>query len=194
MPKVTRPYVNIDLVPFPGVIAHDLRQGIPFPDATYDLVYHSTMLSHLRPADALIFTRECRRVLKTGGVLRVVTEDLEQMCREYLQKLEAACSGDPQGAQDYEWMLLELYDQATRESPGGGMVHYLSQDPLPNEAFIYSRVGEQGRRMISGARARANRETRRFSSGERTPSTRGEITGSEVLLTALLGPAGSEGI
>jgi predicted SAM-dependent methyltransferase len=56
------------------------------------------MLSHLRPADAFNLTRECCRVLKPGGVLRVVTEDLEQMCRTYLQKLEAAATGDGESA------------------------------------------------------------------------------------------------
>jgi hypothetical protein len=183
-------YVNIDLVAAPGVIAHDLRQGIPFSDDTYDLVYHSTMLSHLRPTDALSFMRECRRVLKPGGVLRVVTEDLEQMCRVYLQKLEAACSGDRQSAKDYEWMLLELYDQATREYPGGGMVHYLRQDPLPNEAFVYLRVGEQGRRIVSGVRSRSrtNHGSSRATKRQLLASLRGRAR--KFILTALLGPGG----
>jgi len=65
-------FVNIDLIARPGVIGHDLRLGVPFPDATFDLVYHSTMLSTMRAADALAFMRECHRVLKPGGVLRVV--------------------------------------------------------------------------------------------------------------------------
>jgi SAM-dependent methyltransferase len=146
-------FVNVDLLPRPGVIGHDLRKGIPFPDATYDLVYHSTMLSHLRPTDALGLTRECYRVLKPGGVLRVVTEDLEQMCRVYLEKLELAWKGDAQSARDYEWMLLELYDQATRENTGGQMASFVSQPRASDEAFICSRVGEQGRRMFSGARS-----------------------------------------
>jgi hypothetical protein len=146
-------FVNVDLVArAPGVVAHDLRTGIPFPDATFQLVYHSTMLSHLRPADALALTKECLRVLKPGGTLRVVTEDLEQMARVYLEKLEGACSGDRQSAADYEWMILELYDQATREVSGGGMAQYVRRQPLINEDFIYDRVGEQGRLMVAAAR------------------------------------------
>jgi SAM-dependent methyltransferase len=182
-------FVNVDLIRAPGVITHDLTRGIPFPDAAYDLVYHSTMLSHFRPADALELTRECRRVLKPGGVLRVVTEDLEQMCRVYLQKLEDASRGDRQSAYDYEWMLLELYDQATRDFPGGGMLEYVRQDPLPNEAFLYARVGETGRRMVSGTRPpfRTNpgrpRGIRPLLAGIRASARR-------AILTALIGRDG----
>jgi SAM-dependent methyltransferase len=146
-------FVNVDLIPAPGVVVHDLRRGIPFPEGTFDLVYHATMLSHLRPADALKLTGECYRVLKPGGVLRVVTEDLETMCRIYLQKLEEAFNGNSESAHDYDWMMLEIYDQATRETPGGGMLEYLKQDPLPNEAFVISRMGAQGERMITNVKS-----------------------------------------
>jgi hypothetical protein len=158
-------FVNVDLVKAPGVITHDLRKGIPFPDQTFDLVYHSTMLSLMRPAEALAFTRECRRVLKPGGVLRVVTEDLERMCRAYLEKLEAACAGDRQSSYDYEWMMLELYDQATREVAGGGMSRYMRRQPLPNADFICSRVGEQGRSMIAAGRSHVESAAKPPSAG-----------------------------
>ena len=147
-------FVNVDLIEAPGVISHDLRQGIPFPDASFDLVYHSLVLSHLYPDEATRLTRECYRVLKPGGILRVVTEDLEQMCRMYLQKLEAATDGDAQSGHEYDWMLLELYDQATREHSGGEMLEFLGRDPVPNETFICSRMGAQGKRLLASARRR----------------------------------------
>ena len=149
-------FVNVDLVPAPGVIAHDLRQGVPFPDATFDLVYHSTMLSTMRSIDALTLMRECCRVLTPGGVLRVVTEDLEQMCRAYLGTLEAVGHGDRDSADDYEWMIPSstIRPLVSFRAVNG---RYLRRNPLPNEAFIYSRTGEQGRRMVSGAQSRAHR-------------------------------------
>jgi SAM-dependent methyltransferase len=185
-------FVNVDLNAHPGVIQHDLRQGIPFPDATFDLAYHSTMLSMFRPAEAARFMRECRRVLKAGGVLRVVTEDLEQMCRVYLQKLEDALAGDERSAADYDWMMLELYDQATRERPGGGMSAYASQDPLPSEEFIYSRVGDAGRSIVAGARS-YRRRIEAGSSAARPPfRTVVRNTVRKLILTSLLGRGGME--
>ncbi len=142
--------MNIDIVPAgTGVIAHDLRLGIPLEDNSCDVVYHSHVLEHLRRPHAIQFLRECYRVLKPGGVLRIAIPDLERICRAYLEKLEAALD-DHSAADDYYWMMIELYDQAVREQSGGEMRSYLSRQPLLNEAFIYDRIGEEGREIIHG--------------------------------------------
>ena len=150
-------WINIDIAPCgPGVIAHDLSQGIPLPDSSCDVVYHSHLVEHLRPEDALRFMKECYRVLRAGGILRVATPDLEHICRLYLEKLEGAFAGDKASAHDYEWIMLEMYDQAVREKRGGMMGDYLQQDPLPNETFIYERIGEEGRDLIRALKSKAS--------------------------------------
>ena len=149
-------WINIDITANgPGVIQHDLSKGIPLPDASCDVVYHAAVLEHMRRGDALIFLRECYRVLKPGGIIRVGVPDLEKLCRLYLSRLQAACDGDEEAAHAYDWIMLELYDQAVREKGGGGMKDFLRQDPLPNEAFVYNRIGEEGRQIIDALHNRS---------------------------------------
>lgn len=142
-------WINIDIAPQgPGVIQHDLSRGIPLPDASCDVVYHAAVLEHLRRSDAVAYLAECYRVLKPGGIVRVGVPDLEKICQLYLSKLAAVSNGDPSAVHDYKWILLELFDQTVREKSGGGMMDYLRQNPLPNEKFVYERIGEEGRHLI----------------------------------------------
>ncbi|HLZ34396.1 MAG TPA: methyltransferase domain-containing protein [Nitrospira sp.] len=151
-------WINIDIVRTgPGVMVHDLSTGIPLPDASCEVVYHSHVLEHLKRPEAQFFMRECFRVLKPGGVLRVAVPDLEQICRQYLQTLDQALAGEPHAAYDYEWIMLELFDQMVRQQSGGGMRTYLRQNPLPNEAFVYERIGEEGRQLVSSLRGSSGR-------------------------------------
>ncbi|QDT15545.1 class I SAM-dependent methyltransferase [Alienimonas californiensis] len=140
-------WTNVDVRSAPGVLAHDLRDPLPFADASYDFVYHSHVLEHFRPADVPAFLRECRRVLRPGGTLRVVVPDLEGVVRGYLAALDR-CADDDDGSaertaaeRDLYWMTLELYDQTTRERSGGRMGDLLRSADVPNERFIRERCG-----------------------------------------------------
>jgi SAM-dependent methyltransferase len=187
-------WTNIDIAAHrPGVIAHDLSKGIPLADSSCDVVYHSNLLEHVRRADAQPFMRECYRVLRAGGVLRVGVPDLEQISNLYLKKLNATLSGDVQAAYDYEWMMLELYDQTVREGSGGGMLSWLRQDSLPNEGFVYERIGEEGRDLVQTLKQSASeplRQTRRRAIEMLSHSVRSFSASLRRRLVAiLLGPA-----
>lgn len=159
-------WINIDIVPHESnVIAHDLRMGIPLPDDSCDVVYHSNMLEHFRRPDALRLLDECLRVLKPGGILRVAVPDLEHICHVYLEKLEKARQGCSNADYDYEWILLEMYDQTVREHSGGGMITYLSQSPMPNEEFVFERIGVEGQELVEQTQPQTNSQNQESNPG-----------------------------
>ena len=143
-------WTNLDLTPSgQNVRAYDCRQPLPFEDESFDVVYHSHLIEHLRREDVIRFLRECCRVLRPGGILRVAIPDLEGIARDYLECLEKALEGKAGSEHDYNWMMLELFDQTVRERLGGAMLEYLRRDPIPNEQFVLRRWGGEARRIIS---------------------------------------------
>jgi predicted SAM-dependent methyltransferase len=171
-------WTNLDLTPSsPEVRAYDLREALPFESESFDVVYHSHLIEHLRRDDVVRFLRECRRVLRLGGILRIALPDLEAIARAYLKSLEKALQGKAGSEHDYEWMMLELFDQTVRERPGGAMLEYLSRNPVPNESFVLRRMGAEARRIFS----------QRGSAGKRTkpPASASRPKRNEGLLRSL---------
>jgi predicted SAM-dependent methyltransferase len=138
-------WVNLDLQPQnPSVRRHDATTPLPFGDASFDAVYHSHLLEHLPRDRAAPFLRECWRVLRPGGVLRVVVPDLERIARLYLDSLVGAWLGDAEAQRRYTWAVLEMYDQAVREQPGGEMLAYLADARSEPADVAWYRLGADG--------------------------------------------------
>jgi len=55
---------------------HDLSCGAPFADDSVDFIYSSHFFEHLYKRDAINLLKECHRVLKPGGVIRITVPDL----------------------------------------------------------------------------------------------------------------------
>ena len=132
-----------------GVIAYNLLKGIPFPDNSFEVVYHSHVLEHFSKNDGVFLVKECYRVLKPNGIIRIVIPDLEQITRHYLRLLEEVLANpdDETVEADYNWILLEMYDQTVRNKSGGLMAEYLSQRNMLNEDFVFYRIGEEGKQI-----------------------------------------------
>ena len=155
-------WINIDMVSSgPGVMAFDLTQGIPLNNESCQVVYNSHFLEHLRHKDALPFIGECYRVLKPGGILRVVVPDLEQISRAYLETLEAVTLSETENMHDYDWVVIELLDQCVCENRGGEMKQYLTQEHIPNEDSVIERIGEPARELRALANSRKSERSGR---------------------------------
>lgn len=87
-------WINVDVVTSPGVsCVVDCRSEQPFADNSARLIFTEHFLEHIEyPLDAQKFLSECRRILKPGGLLRIVVPDAEQYlsayCTEGWQALE----------------------------------------------------------------------------------------------------------
>ena len=90
-------WVNIDLdrTCKPDVIA-DLGQDLPIKSQSVDYIHSEDFVDQLALEKAYRFFRECHRVLKKGGVMRILTPDLRQLAKRYV---------------DGDQRLLQLWDE-----------------------------------------------------------------------------------
>jgi predicted SAM-dependent methyltransferase len=140
---ITHPkWTNLDIMPTnPIVQSFDFRRGLPAQSDTVDACYSSHVLEHAKCEEAIFLIQDCFRVLKSGGIIRIVVPDLETIAREYLYCLEQAQQGNRASEANYDWMILELLDQIARDRRGGEMAKYLNQPKLDNEDFVAHRMG-----------------------------------------------------
>ncbi len=80
--------VDIDSESRPDVLA-DLSAGLPFQNESASFMHTEDFIDQLRIEDAAAFLRECHRILKPGGVIRILTPDVEKLCRMYINEPEA---------------------------------------------------------------------------------------------------------
>jgi SAM-dependent methyltransferase len=61
----------------------DVRKRFPFPNESFDVVFSEHMLEHLTYAEGQHCLRECFRVLRPDGRVRIATPSLERLARLY---------------------------------------------------------------------------------------------------------------
>ena len=130
----------------------NLHEELPFEDNSVDVIYSSHVLEHFSKCEAPKFLQKCFRVLKQGGVIRIVVPDLEQLMRNYLKFLDEAKLGNKDSQEKYEWTMIELFDQMVRNYSGGEMLNYWRQNPMPQEEFIIQRSGSEVKNALKNIR------------------------------------------
>lgn len=85
-------WLNADLELAPDILQLDATQPFPFQDAAFQFVFTEHMIEHVEFAGAQSMMRECHRVLRPGGTIRVATPNLNVVaaisapCRSELQQ------------------------------------------------------------------------------------------------------------
>lgn len=62
----------------------DLRYPLPFRDNSVDYIFNEHFIEHLTVEEGQSAIKDCMRVLRPGGVLRMATPDLEVTIDKYL--------------------------------------------------------------------------------------------------------------
>ena len=75
----------------PHIVRQDLTKRLPFDDGSVDAVYSSHFFEHIYYSDAGAILKECHRVLRPGGVLRLAAlPDGEAWARELIESEDDA--------------------------------------------------------------------------------------------------------
>jgi SAM-dependent methyltransferase len=148
-------WINLDIASDdPTVLTVDITKGLPFSTTSLSACYSSHVLEHMDKASANFLLSECFRVLASGGILRLVVPDLEGIVREYLEILEQLIQGDISRAKNYEWIMLEMYDQVARKRPGGEMMEFLTSLDPADRSYVVKRIGGEAERIWQAPAAR----------------------------------------
>jgi len=79
-----RGWVNLDLEPAEGSYFVDGRRKLPFEDHSVTYVFGEHFIEHLGLDEGLDFLKECHRILRLGGGIRLSTPDLALLMATYL--------------------------------------------------------------------------------------------------------------
>jgi predicted SAM-dependent methyltransferase len=70
-------WLNTDLYPTsPSILSLDATKPFPFANDTFDYVFSEHMIEHIPYPAGCFMLRECFRVMKPGGTIRISTPDL----------------------------------------------------------------------------------------------------------------------
>jgi len=80
-------WIHVDLDPqWETDVVADLRKPLPFSDGEAAFLQSEDFIGQLTLDEAEAFFRECHRVLKPGGVLRLLTPDLHLLLSMYVSR------------------------------------------------------------------------------------------------------------
>jgi len=76
-------WINIDFESEKADLKHDLTKPLPFENNTIDFIYSEHLIEHLTVQDGLALMKECRRILKPEGVIRIATPNVDYLLFRY---------------------------------------------------------------------------------------------------------------
>ena len=86
------------------------RRGIPAADGTAAWVYCSHVLQMMARPQAERLLKDCHRVLRSGGRVRIVTADLRYVAEQWMARTQAYLRGDRASLREFDEPGLAIGD------------------------------------------------------------------------------------
>lgn len=109
-------WLNTELCPRGSEVFLDATKPFPFAANTFAFIYSEHMIEHIPYAGAVSMMRECHRVLRPGGVIRIVTPNMA-----FLKSLLASPPTPEQHA-----YIRYSYEAHRISGPPGSAVHVVN--------------------------------------------------------------------
>lgn len=77
-------WINVDLDAACADVHADLRDPLSHDDASVDFIFNEHFIEHLTRQEGILFLKECYRVLRPGGIIRLSTPDLRWLIAQYI--------------------------------------------------------------------------------------------------------------
>ncbi|MBW4571487.1 MAG: methyltransferase domain-containing protein [Tolypothrix carrinoi HA7290-LM1] len=86
-PHAKADWINVDISEAPGInCVCDCRKSLPFPDNSVKGIFTEHFFEHIDYVEEVpLFLSECYRVLKPGGIIRIIVPDIEKYLYAYCQ-------------------------------------------------------------------------------------------------------------
>jgi predicted SAM-dependent methyltransferase len=127
-------WINIDFSPHSTFVRKaNLLGRLPLAEGEASVVYSSHFIEHIPCELVDIFINECFRITKSGGRIRLVLPDWEELCDCYL---DVRRKGEHEKA---NFLMLEMLDQCVRRTTGGALGKFyetLQRQPEKNLGMI----------------------------------------------------------
>jgi predicted SAM-dependent methyltransferase len=108
-----RDWLSTDLIPVsPRVVYMDATEPFPLPSRSFEAVHCEHVIEHITYDAGLTMLRECHRILRPGGVLRIATPDLALVAR-----LITSGSSDQPMREYVEWSNGSYGTESERRAP-----------------------------------------------------------------------------
>ncbi|NTA39814.1 class I SAM-dependent methyltransferase [Agrobacterium salinitolerans] len=85
-PVIFDGWINIDIDHVDADVNADVTKGLEFEDNSVSFVFAEHFIEHLPRVEAVKFLKECRRVMRPGGVIRLSTPDLDELVDAYIAR------------------------------------------------------------------------------------------------------------